>query len=142
VGSRDAFSSPRFALGAVATVTALFFLIRLAIALLSKEVVPGASTEVGDPTRSGPSVPPSRADTKRDALAKLMTLATEAREAKDTKAATASYAAHEALRADDCGKAKTTLARAGESIPKDHRAFGAFDSAQRSVDAYCVMISD
>jgi hypothetical protein len=135
-------TGPRFALGAVITVTALFFVIRLAIALLSREVVPGASTEVGDPSRSGPTVPPSRDETKRDAQAKLMTLASEAREAKDTKAASAAYAAHDALRKDDCAATKSSLARAGESIAKEHPAHGALESAQRSVDAYCTMITD
>lgn len=132
----------RAAIAAVVTVTALFFVIRLGIAFLSKEVVPHASTDVGNPARGGPTVPLSRDETKRDALAKLQALASEAREAKDTKAASAAYAAHDAVRADDCTKANASLARASESIPKDDRAFGALESATRGVAAYCAMITD
>ena len=130
----------RAAIAAVVTVTLMFFAIRLGVVFLSREVVPPASTEVG--SRGGPSAPLSREDTKRDALAKLQAVASEAREAKDMKAATAAYQAHDALRSDDCPKASASLARVGETIAKDHRAWGAVESAQRSLDAYCTMPRD
>jgi hypothetical protein len=132
----------RAAIAAVVTVTLLFFLIRVAIVFLSKEVVPGASTEIGDRSRGGPSAPPSREDTKRQAQGHLLALAVEAREAKDPKSATAAYSAEEALRRDDCTGVKTNLTKVGDSLPKDHRARGALESAQRSADAYCAMLTD
>ena len=127
----------RGAIAAVITVTAIFFAIRLGVRLLAREASSHPPPEIGDPARGGPSALPSPADTKRDAQAKIMTLATEAREADVPKAAVAAYAANDALRADDCARAKEHLGRSGELIPKDHRAHGAYESARQSVDAYC-----
>lgn len=127
----------RAAIAAVVTVTLIFVLIRIGIIFLSKEKVPGPSTAAGDPARGGPTALPPREETKPQVQAHIRAFASEAREAKDVKAATAAFDAEDALRRDDCAAAKTSLARAGETIPKDHRAFGALESAQRSVDAYC-----
>jgi hypothetical protein len=127
----------RAAIAAVVTVSLLFFLIRVAIIFLSKEKVPDVSTAPGDPARGGPTALPPKSETKPEVQAHIRGFASEAREAKDMKAATAAFAAEDALRRDDCAGAKADLTRAGETIPKDHRAWGAFESAQRSVDAYC-----
>lgn len=127
----------RAAIAAVVTVSLIFFLIRVAVIFLSKETVPHASTAAGDPARGGPSALPPREETKPEVQAHIRAFASEAREAKDMKAATAAFAAEDALRRDDCAATKTNLARAGETIPKDHRAWGALESAQRSVGAYC-----
>jgi hypothetical protein len=133
---------PRAAIAAVVTVTLIFFAIRLGVVFLSKEVVPEASTEVGNASRGGPTTPPTREETKRDAQARLMALGSEAREAKDQKAAFAAFAAEEAVRREDCAGAKASLARAAETIPKDHRANGALESAERALAAYCAMVTD
>lgn len=132
----------RAAVAAVVTVTILFVLIRVAVIFLSKEIVPRPSTEPGDPARGGPTALPSRDETKRQAQAHVRTFATDAREAKEPKAASAAFDAEDALRRDDCAGAKANLARAAETIPKDHRSFGALDSARRSTDAFCAMLSD
>lgn len=132
----------RAAIAAVVTVSLLFFLIRVAVIFLSKETSPHPSTEPGNPARGGPTALPSRDETKRQAQAHVRAFASEAREAKEPKAATAAFDAEDALRREDCAAAKVNLARAAETIPKDHRSFGALDSARRSTDAFCAMLSD
>jgi hypothetical protein len=114
----------RAAIAAVVTVTLVFFLIRVGIIFLSKEKVPDPSTAAGDPARGGPTALPPREETKPQVQAHIRAFASEAREANDPKAATADFAAVYALGRDDCAAAKTNLARAGETIPKDHRVWG------------------
>jgi hypothetical protein len=131
----------RAGVAAAILVSAIFFVIRFGIRVLSTEATPPTSTVVGH-SRSTPLEPPSPSFLKSEANAKLMVLASEAREAKDTHSAIFAYAAQEALRKEDCGGATNAMARASAAMAKESRAQGALEGARRSLSAYCATVTD
>ena len=86
--------------------------------------------------------PPTSDDYKRAARSTLIILAVEAREQKHTNAAREAYAADQAIGRDDCAAAQTSLARVADEVTPDDRAYGALESARRSVDSFCAMVRD